>query len=792
MTDTTMPARSLSAPRRRRAEDVAGLGRARATLFAAPGLILIALFLLFPALWTVYLGLTNYRLTGLAAAEPKFIGLDNYVAALSDPQFWNSLWLTLVFVLISGIIGQTLLGFALAWMLRNLRGWLKTFVETLVLAAWVIPASVVSFLWLALLDRRSGTLNAILGTEGAAWLIEHPMEAIIIFNIWVGTAFSMQLFSSALSAVPPSQLESARMVGATTWQQMRDVILPNIKGHVLTNTLLITLWTFNTFTPYLLTAGGPNGATEILSVYIYHRRDPHRGSVRSGRARQRRPEGHLGRSSRVPPLVVGGRRGWSGGGSRRDRDARCDHARPCDGRRSQIPGARSGGARAGSGRPRLDRAAAQPHVALRRGVDGTAGLMGVARTRLHLTHDIQNENRYVRVPFEIPAGTDSFEVRITYDRDASVVDLGCEGADAWRGWSGGARTSFVICTDDATPGYLPGPLEPGEWAVVLGVHRLPSGGAPVDVEIRMPAESAMDHGPLAAPVSGIRKGSERQLPAPSGLRWFAGDFHGHTVHSDGQESISGLAALGAAAGLDFLAVTDHNTTSHHAHLPATGRAHGITLLPGQEVTTHRGHANAFGDIGWIDFRRPAQEWVDDVERRGGVLSVNHPISGDCSWLHPLERTPRAIELWHSTWYRELIATSPLAFFERWNPDTVLLGGADFHMRSEGVGPGTPTTWVAAEDASPEAILAGVAAGRTAIMGGVSIRDGLSVPDVFTAPVLLRLDGDLLAIDADGLILVDGRGERRRVDGARASFAADPAAGPHYLLHQDRQIAALCA
>ncbi len=267
--NATMPAGGVRAPRRRRAEDVAGLGRVRATLFAAPGLILIGLFLLFPALWTVYLGMTDYRLTGLAAANPQFVGLDNFSQALADPKFWNSLWLTLVFVLVSGIIGQTVLGFALAWMLRNVRGWVKTTVETLVLAAWVIPASVASFLWLALLDRRSGTLNALLGTEGAAWLIQHPMECIIIFNVWVGTAFSMQLFSSAISAVPPSQLESARMVGANTWQQLRDVILPNIKGHLLTNTLLITLWTFNTFTPYLLTAGGPNGTTDILSVYIY-------------------------------------------------------------------------------------------------------------------------------------------------------------------------------------------------------------------------------------------------------------------------------------------------------------------------------------------------------------------------------------------------------------------------------------------------------------------------------------------------------------------------------------------
>ncbi|MEI3844774.1 MULTISPECIES: CehA/McbA family metallohydrolase [Microbacterium] len=418
--------------------------------------------------------------------------------------------------------------------------------------------------------------------------------------------------------------------------------------------------------------------------------------------------------------------------------------------------------------------------------------MAIDRTALHLTHEIQNEDRYVRVPFEVPTGTDSIEVRIAYDAAAAVIDLGCEGAAGWRGWSGGARTSYVIRADDATPGYLPGPLEEGEWTVILGVHRLAPGGADVVVEVRTPAESGIDHGPEAAPVRSVPRGSARGLPAPAGMRWYAGDFHGHTLHSDGQESISGLAALGAAAGLDFLSVTDHNTTSHHAHLPSVGARQGITLLPGQEVTTHRGHANAFGDIGWIDFRRPAQEWVDEVDRRGGVLSVNHPLGGDCSWLHPLERLPRALELWHSEWYRELIATSPLAFFARWGTGVTLLGGSDFHMRGQRVGPGTPTTWVAAEEPSAEAILAGVAAGRTAIMGGVTERDGLTVPDVLTAPVLLRLDGALVAIDADGLILVDGLGGRRTVHGARAEFDADPAAGPYSLLHPDRRILALSA
>ncbi|MDN5685912.1 MAG: sugar ABC transporter permease [Brachybacterium sp.] len=265
----TTTVRSTAKQRRSRHEDAGGLGIARASIFVTPALIVIALFLLFPALWTVYLGLTNYRLTGLAALNTKFVGLQNYQEALTDPEFWSSLRITLVFVLGSGVLGQTVLGFALAWALRSVRGAARGIIESLVLTAWVIPGSVHAFLWIALLDRREGTLNEILGTPGHAWLIENPLSMIILFNIWCGAAFSMQLFSSAISSVPPSQLESARMAGAGSLAQLRDVVIPHLRSHILTNVLLITLWTFNTFGPYLLTAGGPNGKTNLLSVYIY-------------------------------------------------------------------------------------------------------------------------------------------------------------------------------------------------------------------------------------------------------------------------------------------------------------------------------------------------------------------------------------------------------------------------------------------------------------------------------------------------------------------------------------------
>lgn len=249
--------------------DAAGLGRWRAFGFTAPALALIAVFLVFPALWTLYIGLTNFRLTGAEARSPAFVGLDNYSRALTDETFWNSLWLTLLFVLGSAVLGQNVFGFLLAYALRAAGTVLRRIIEALVLLAWILPSSVVAFLWIAMLDRDAGTLNNILG-GATAWLVEYPMISIVVFNIWRGTAFSMMLYGAALTSVPPSHLETARLAGSGRWQTLRDVVLPHLRPYVLTNTLLISLWTFNDFTPFLLTAGGPGNESEIVPVYIYN------------------------------------------------------------------------------------------------------------------------------------------------------------------------------------------------------------------------------------------------------------------------------------------------------------------------------------------------------------------------------------------------------------------------------------------------------------------------------------------------------------------------------------------
>lgn len=410
------------------------------------------------------------------------------------------------------------------------------------------------------------------------------------------------------------------------------------------------------------------------------------------------------------------------------------------------------------------------------------------------TREDRAENIWPEVEFEVARGEATLEVRLDYDRSRGVVDLGCSGpgdgaADSgWRGWSGGARSRFAITKDHATPGYLAGELEPGPWGIVLGLHQVPAEGLEVSLTISLGGAATVESEPPAPARRDLPRGSARALPALPGLTWLASDLHAHTLHSDGSLSIRQLAARAAAAGLDVLAVTDHNTTSPHRHLPGIGAEYNIHLLPGQEVTTSRGHANVYGDIGWIDFRQQPDLWFATVEARGGVASVNHPLDADCAWQHPLAARPRCLEIMHSSWLVDRTWTGPWALWWNWGLGVTPIGGSDFHTPDQLQELGAPTTWLAVEDVSDEGVLEALRAGRTALAMGPR------------APVLLRLGDELIAVDADGATLIDLDGRSRIVHGDRARFAADtvdagagtPGAGhsPYRLETDKREILAI--
>jgi hypothetical protein len=351
------------------------------------------------------------------------------------------------------------------------------------------------------------------------------------------------------------------------------------------------------------------------------------------------------------------------------------------------------------------------------------------------TRDDRADSIYQYLVVEVPSTAGAVVVTLDYDSTETTLDLGLIGPDRFRGWSGSERSTVVVTERWATPGYLPGVVQ-GPWQVVLGLYRVAPGGVDVRIDVATPGR-APGQAPAPAPPPRPERPPARDLPAAAGHHWLAGDFHSHTVHSDGSLEIAELAALAAGRGLDVLAVTDHNTVSHHAQLGAAGDHAGIMLLPGQEVTTDNGHANCFGAVDWIDFREPPDRWQAEATARGGVLSVNHPWAWDCAWRMPLAGPADLVEMWHWTWDRR--DTVPLTDWPTFG--TRPIGGSDFHRPRDGIAPGSPTTWLECADRSVEAVLDALRHGRVTIS---------VAPD---GPVLMRDGDEFTTFDADGCELV---------------------------------------
>lgn len=345
-----------------------------------------------------------------------------------------------------------------------------------------------------------------------------------------------------------------------------------------------------------------------------------------------------------------------------------------------------------------------------------------------------DHQHYREVPFDVPAGVDRITVKVQYDKaNKTVVDMGVLDPARFRGWSGGARDRFTISASDATPGYLPGAIPPGRWRMLLGVPN-----ARRNADSAYSIEIFFDHGASRAASAAI---ADPLLKAQPG--WYRGDLHMHTGNSDGtclsQQGrrvpcpVFRTVEAAAAAGLDFIAVTDHNTVAHFDDLRALQPWFDrLLLIPGVEVTTFQGHANLFGPAGFVDFRLGTADVPDaaalasEAAAAGALMSINHPAlpSGErcmgCGWS--AKRTNydaiQAIEAINGT-----IAEGPLAglgfWYARLNEGHHLtgIGGSDSHDPDapDGKPPiGRPTTVVHAAELSQKGILDGIRAGNVFI------------------------------------------------------------------------------
>lgn len=241
-------------------------------LFLSPSLLLLLIFFIGPVVMTIFFSFTNFSLTGSNARDVSFVGLDNFRNLFSDPRFFSSFSATTAFLVASGILGQQLLGFGVAFLMQRKNRTFRKVVGATIMAGWVTPELIVAISFVTFL-HDGGSLNAFLeyiGLERVSWLYEYPMTSVVIANIWQGSALSMLMFQSALDSIPDSLYEAAEIDGASAWDKLLRVTLPMIKGTIFTNLIIITLSTLGVFTLiYTMTGGGPAGKTATLPVFMY-------------------------------------------------------------------------------------------------------------------------------------------------------------------------------------------------------------------------------------------------------------------------------------------------------------------------------------------------------------------------------------------------------------------------------------------------------------------------------------------------------------------------------------------
>jgi predicted metal-dependent phosphoesterase TrpH len=339
------------------------------------------------------------------------------------------------------------------------------------------------------------------------------------------------------------------------------------------------------------------------------------------------------------------------------------------------------------------------------------------------------------LPVQVPAGVNRIDVSYSYDRPAvppgvrgNACDIGMFGPEGFelgnrrgfRGWSGGFRTSFSISASDATPGYLPGPITPGTWHVILGPYTVAPQGLNYQVQI------TLTFGPQGSPF--------RPNPAPTsaparqrGRSWYRGDCHLHTVYSDGRRTPDQLVADARAAGLDFMVSTDHNTSSSTLQW-GDHATDDLLILNGEEITTRSGHWPAIGlPAGhWIDWRyraadpRDFRRFVDEVHRLGGLVTAAHPFANcfGCTFEFAYE-VADLVEVWNGPWTSDDQQTvdhwDGLLRGGRWIP---AIGDSDAHNPDQIVA--LPHTAVLADSLRTADLMAGLKAGRSWLAESTSV------------------------------------------------------------------------
>jgi multiple sugar transport system permease protein len=256
----------MTIPSGRRAEN-RGDGRL-AAVFVAPALLGYTVFLLWPTLRGIYLSFTRFNLLTPA----QWVGLDNYVRMLHDPIFWDSLRITVVYVVVN--IGvQTVSALAVAVLLQRLTQ--SSLLRGIVLTPYLMSNVVAGIVWLWILDTQLGIGNevlAALGLDRVPFLADETwaVPTIALINVWRHVGYTALLLFAGLQAIPNDMYEAAKVDGASEWRMFWRITMPLLRPVLAVVLIMTVIGSFQVFdTVAVTTAGGPANATNVLQFYIY-------------------------------------------------------------------------------------------------------------------------------------------------------------------------------------------------------------------------------------------------------------------------------------------------------------------------------------------------------------------------------------------------------------------------------------------------------------------------------------------------------------------------------------------
>jgi ABC-type sugar transport systems, permease components len=243
-------------------------------LILIPSAAFLGIFFIYPIVLAFYYSFTSLSLYNIAYVH--FIGFRNYVSIFTSSTFWQSTEVTVVFVLISAIIGQMFFGMVIGYVLSLTRKKYRTIITTVLLIAWATPQITAAIMWYSTASNiPAGTLDVLLtslGFHSINFMSRHwALITVIIANVWLGLGFSVLIFSAGIENINPSVIKATIVDGASTFTRFFRVIVPLLKNSILMDLILITLFTLGAFTiVFGITGPGPADSTNILTIYQYY------------------------------------------------------------------------------------------------------------------------------------------------------------------------------------------------------------------------------------------------------------------------------------------------------------------------------------------------------------------------------------------------------------------------------------------------------------------------------------------------------------------------------------------